>query len=75
MHEFTARPLPRFPRLHVRVLIILGQAGALAAIAASEGPILAALIAGAFTLINTGLTLWLTRRPPRRRRRRPRSRA
>jgi uncharacterized protein (DUF2062 family) len=66
----------RRPAIGPSVLLIAAEAAIVGLSASSDGAIIAAVIAGVFTLVNTGLTLWLTDRArPRRRRRRRRRRA
>lgn len=57
-----------------RVVIVLSEAGIIAAVASNDGAILAAVIAGGFTLVNTLLTLWITSRNRNRDRDRKRRR-
>jgi hypothetical protein len=55
--------------VHWHVLKLAGGASIVGILAASEGAIVGAVIAGVFTLVNTGLTVWLTGRDGEQRRR------
>lgn len=61
---------PRTLGLHITTIALV--AAAIGLLASSEGPVIATIIAGIMTLLNTGLTIWLTGRQKEARRRRKR---